>query len=395
LSQPRAPRGVGLYLHVPFCSRKCPYCDFNTYAGLDDLHEAFVLALCSEIERRAPLIEGRKVETVFLGGGTPTALSPAQLSRILATVFRCLDVAGDAEVTSEANPGSADAARFDALRAAGVNRLSIGAQSFDPSELEFLGRIHDADATEAAVAGARSAGFENLSLDLIFGLPEQSPERWNNSLERAVALSPEHLSLYSLIVERGTPLWQWVDEGRVPPPDDDAAAGMYEAARDRLAAAGFTQYEVSNWALSEAQASRHNLVYWRNGDWLACGPGAHGQLRRMEAGSLVLRRYANVRPVPGYIRRVQEGALPTDSDELIEQRVAMGESMMLGLRLIDEGVPHARFRARHGADPRTIFAAPLEELEQWGLLRVDDKRSVLTERGLMLGNRVFEHFIAD
>ena len=387
------PAQVGLYLHMPFCARKCPYCDFNTYAGLDDLHDAFVDALCLEIERRAPLAAGRPVDSVFLGGGTPTVLSGRQLRRVLRTVARHHVLGPKAEITSEANPGTTDRERFEALREAGVNRLSLGAQSFDATELEFLGRIHDEDEVGRAVGAARAAGFGNLSLDLIFGLPQQTLATWERSLEAALSLEPEHLSLYSLIVEPGTPLWKWVDEGRVGAPDDDAAAVMYEHARARLARASWAHYEVSNWSRSPAGAGRHNLRYWRNGDWIACGPGAHGQVRALREGKLELRRYANVRPVPEYIRRVRQGESLCESDELVPARTAMGETMMLGLRLIDEGVPHEHFASRHGLDPRETFARELAELSDWALLTVDEQRSVLTDRGLLLGNQVFERFV--
>lgn len=399
-------RTVGLYLHIPFCLRKCPYCDFNTYAGLDALHDATVDALCLELARRAPELEGRTVSTIFLGGGTPTLLNAAQLERLLESLHRCLNVAADAEITSEANPGAMDRDKFRVLRALGVNRLSLGVQSFDEAELAFLGRIHDVDDVYRAVEAARAAGFDNLSLDFIFGLPGQQPASFARTLSAAIALQTEHLSLYSLIVEENTPLHHWVESGRVLPPDDDLAADLYELAMESLEGAGYAHYEVSNWARRgrhesaddylPARASRHNLLYWFNGEYLGIGPGAHSHLRLQAAdGSRRSRRWGNRKPVPGYIKRLQRGEGVEEFAELPDAATSMAETMMVGLRLVRHGVPHAHFVALHGADPRTIFAEPVADLQRLGLLAVDEERLRLTPRGLLLGNRVFARFLPD
>ena len=230
------PTPVGLYIHIPFCEHKCPYCDFNTYAGLTDLFGSTVDALVREMEQQHGLLDGRTVQTVFLGGGTPTILSGAELDRLFEGIDANFTIAADAEITSEANPGVVDRAKFAALRALGVNRLSMGVQSFQPDELSFLGRIHDVADVYRAVESARSVGFDNLNLDFIFGLPHQSPSGWRDTLQRATELEPEHLSLYSLIVEPETPLYHWVETGRVDQPDDDEAAALYEEAMAGLAA---------------------------------------------------------------------------------------------------------------------------------------------------------------
>jgi len=400
---------LGLYIHVPFCERKCPYCDFNTYAELGEMFQAYVDALGDEIERWSELLAGRAVSTVFLGGGTPTVLSTAQLDQVLATVRRCVAIAADAEITSEANPGTVDRAKFAGLRALGVNRLSMGVQSFQPSELAFLGRIHDVADVYAAFDAARSAGFDNINLDFMFGLPDQSPEAWDATLDAALALAPEHLSLYSLIVEPNTPLYQWVQAGQVAAPDDDAAADLYARARERLGEAGYAQYEVSNWARDgvaevrtgtvPAAACRHNLIYWRNQEYLGVGPGAHSHLRGWSFGRSVDagadRRWANIRPVPGYIRRVRAGKPIEAFHEDLDGPTAMGETMMLGLRLVGEGVPFEHFAALHRADLRAVYAGELAELADWGLIEVGDDRVRLTERGLMVGNQVFARFVPD
>lgn len=396
----RVPRGVSLYLHIPFCARKCPYCDFNTYAGLESRYADTVAALCAEIERRGTEAEGRTVETVFIGGGTPTVLSEDDLSRLLGTIRAAFTLAPHAEITCEANPGSADRSKFAALRSLGVNRISIGVQSFQPEELRFLGRVHDVDDAGRAYDAARDAGFDNVSLDLMFGLPDQKLTAWRSTLETAIALAPDHISLYSLIVEPGTPLATWVASGTVGAPDDDEAAAHYEIAIERMAAAGYRHYEVSNWARGSEPGggleSAHNLVYWRNGDWIGIGPGAHGHIRSATpAGDdYAERRYGNLRPVDAYVGRVRDALRLADVDESIDPATARGESMMLGLRLVTEGVDRARFRSRHGMDPTECFGAELDELSGWGLLEVEPERIRLTERGLFVGDQVFLRFIA-
>ncbi|RME57127.1 MAG: radical SAM family heme chaperone HemW, partial [Caldilineae bacterium] len=274
-NQPQRPGPLGLYIHIPFCIQKCPYCDFNTYAKLEHLHQAFVDALCREMAQWAERLPTRRIATVFVGGGTPTVLSPGQLIQILDTVRELFRLEPGHEITCEANPGAVDREKFAVLRSLGVNRLSMGVQSFQPEELAFLGRAHSVEDVYAAYTAARAAGFDNINLDFIFGLPEQPPENWAATLEEALALAPEHLSLYSLIVEPNTPLHHWVEGGRVPSPDEDEAAAHYEWAMERLGRAGYVHYEVSNWARDEIgqgrtphRACRHNLIYWRNGAYL-------------------------------------------------------------------------------------------------------------------------------
>ena len=252
--------------------------------------------------------------SVFVGGGTPTVLSHAQLSRLFETLHRVFRLAEECEITVEANPGTVDRDKFRRLRELGVNRLSIGVQSFQPDELSFLGRIHDVGDVYAAYEAARGAGFENVNLDFMFGLPHQEAAAWEDTLSKATALEPEHLSLYSLIVEPETPLFRWVEDGRVDEPDDDWAGDLYERAMERLGAAGYVQYEVSNWAKpladeklpaheTPARACRHNLLYWRNGEWLGFGPGAHSHVRHRDAmGRAISRRWSDVKPVPDYVR---------------------------------------------------------------------------------------------
>ena len=395
----------GLYVHIPFCEKKCAYCDFNTYAGLQARFDETVEALCREMAHWRPVLAERMITSVFVGGGTPTVLNEAQLTQLWGAIQANFELAPGCEVTCEANPGTVDRAKFRLLRELGVNRLSLGVQSFQPDELAYLSRIHSVEDVLAAFAAARSAGFTNINLDFIFGLPEQSLTTWEATLSQALALTPEHFSLYSLIVEPNTPLHHWVESGQSPAPDDDVAAELYLYAMTRLAAAGYRHYEVSNWANTAADqpqrgetdnTCRHNLGYWRNQEYVGIGPGAHSHLRTMrEDGTVVGRRWANRKPVPSYVRRIHAGESVEEFSEWIDAAVAMGESMMLGLRLVDEGVAFADFQARHGCELRTVFARQLAQLTQAGLLHVDEQRVWLTEQGLLWGNQVFAAFLPD
>jgi len=396
---------VALYIHVPFCAARCPYCDFNTCAGLEALFEPYAAALVAEIRRAGAALNRPSARTIFIGGGTPTALPPALLARVLAACRGAFEVATDAEITGEANPGTVDQARFAALREMEVNRLSMGVQSFDDGELRWLGRIHTAEEAVTAFAAARAAGFDNINLDFIFGLPNQDPATWDRTLAQAIDLGPEHLSLYSLTVEDGTPLADQVRRGFIPKPDDDLAADLYLAACETLAAAGYVQYEISNWArgisesanqrISESQIRnsqsairnqcRHNLVYWRRELYLGFGAGAHSF-----AGK---RRWWNVRSVPAYIQRIGGGKSPEAGRETIERRLAMGETLMLGLRLVTEGVPDARFEARFGVGLDAAFGPQIRRLVAQGLLERLPDRVRLTPTARLLGNRVFAEFL--
>jgi oxygen-independent coproporphyrinogen III oxidase len=407
---------MGLYIHIPFCERKCPYCDFNTYAGLETHFQELVNALADEMSRWREPLHKRPLSTIFIGGGTPTVLEEAQLAQLMAAIDANFDLIPGCEITCEANPGTVDQAKFAALRRLGVNRLSMGVQSFQPQELSFLGRIHDVADVHRAFAAARAAGFANINLDFIFGLPHQAIDDWENTLDQALQLGPEHLSLYSLIIEPDTPLHHWVQLGKIDAPDDDLAADLYELAIAKLATAGYVQYEVSNWARADndpsgdvlqddtetpTYACRHNLVYWRNDDYLGVGPGAHSHLhgaaRTSPApqGALCEQRWANRKPVPGYIKRMRAGVPVEEFREEIDPRLAMGETMMLGLRLLREGVSRSRFAARHGQAVDAVFGVELRQLAERGLLMWDDNRIRLTPAGLLLGNRVFAEFLPD
>ena len=390
---------TSLYIHIPFCQHRCAYCDFNTYAGLEARIPAYVDALCREIAwMGASSGEKLPVHTVFFGGGTPTLLSPDQAERILNACREHFSLMPDAEISMEANPGTVSLESLRRLRAAGVNRLSYGMQSAHPDDLRLLERIHDTYDVIRAVTWARQAGFDNLSLDLIFGLPFQSLERWKQTLETALGLHPEHLSLYALTVEHGTPFQTWARRGLVPLPDDDLAADMYDFATDRLAQAGFRQYEISNWARERGGrilTCQHNLQYWRNQPYLGLGAGAHGYL----AG----HRTINVAAIPAYIERCRVmpvgAAFPvgpaTIQAQPIDRWTEIQETMMTGLRLTTEGVPAAAFDARFGISLERVFGGDIDRLIQQGLLEwASAPRALrLTQRGRLLGNAVFRQFV--
>jgi len=392
---------LSLYLHIPFCSLKCRYCDFNSYAGLEELVEPYVGALIAEMGLWSGFARGRPVPTVFFGGGTPSLLPIEEVERVMAALRERFALAPEAEVTLEANPGTVDLAYLRALLAAGVNRISFGVQSFFDDELKALDRIHTAAEAEEAYRWAREAGFQRVNLDLIYGLPQQPLARWQASLERAIALAPDHMSLYALTVEEGTKLAYDVEHGSVPEPDGDAQAEMYEWSQERMAAAGYRQYEISNWALP-GQECRHNLVYWRNGDWLGLGAGAHSHLGG--------RRFADVYSPKRYVQLVGETAQTppagTDAAALVKgmrqvtyveeprPEIARADTLIMGLRL-NEGVSLSEFRRRFGEQADEGYAATFEEFVSLGLLERADGRVRLTPRGRLLANELFTRLLPD
>jgi oxygen-independent coproporphyrinogen-3 oxidase len=401
-----------LYFHIPFCTHRCAYCDFNTYAGQERLIPAYVEAICREVELvgngfRSWQGEGEReegVQTIFFGGGTPSLLSPAQFEQILKTVrdlFNLSDLS-DLETSLEANPGTVTLDSLGGLRRAGFNRISFGVQSFHPNELRQLERIHDPFDVFNAVRWARQAGFENLNLDLIYGLPEQTLASWQANVRQAVELAPEHLSLYALTIEQGTLYGRWAGHGLLPLPDPDLEADMYEWVSEYLEGQGYEQYEISNWSKPGFQC-RHNLQYWRNLPYLGFGAGAHGCANA--------RRVSDVLHIKTYLERLVPGisqpalAFPlspaTVSQIPVTLFVEMQETMMLGLRLTQEGVSAEAFHQRFGQDLMTVFGKEINELIGLGLLeqvpsptgRWAGVRLRITRRGRLIGNQVFMRFV--
>jgi oxygen-independent coproporphyrinogen III oxidase len=394
---------TSVYLHIPFCRHRCAYCDFNTYAGQESKIPAYVLALCDEIIQVTGKIQEKlPVHTIFFGGGTPSLLSVEQVTQILDTLKQVFEFTSDIEISLEANPGTTSKEYLSALRSIGINRLSMGMQSAQPEELKLIQREHDFPDVIRSVEWARLAGFENINLDLLFAIPGQSLDSWRFSLERALELNIEHLSLYSLTVEEGTPLAQWVNRGLLKQTDDDLAADMMEIASERLRIANFEQYEISNWALNNDNGKnyqcRHNLQYWRNQPYFGFGAGAHGCIEGY--------RIANARGIREYIRIVEdekENKKPfpfspstVDISEL-NQTISMQETMMVGLRLTQEGVSRDRFLQTFNLDMVEVFGKAIEKLTSQGLLEWNNSTHNLrlTPRGRYLGNRVFLEFVGD
>ena len=406
-------RPEGLYVHIPFCATKCPYCDFNTYAGIEAMMSPYLAALRSEIELWGEVLDGPRLETVFFGGGTPSYLPPGSLDVLLDAIRGSFGLANDAEVTAEANPDDLDEGKLVSMLEAGVNRLSIGVQSLDDGLLRVLGRRHSASEAIDAFRAARSAGFDNVSIDLMYGLPDQTLAQWGTTLDSALDLRPSHISMYCLTLEGGTPMERDAAAGRIPIPDSDLAADMYLAAEVKTAGAGLRHYEISNWAIP-GRESRHNLVYWRNRPFLGVGPGAHSYLDG--------HRFHNIRSPREYIRKLAPGEdlipppsfprrrepIPMELDprsearlfdaipvietvEPVDRRLEMAETMMMGLRL-DTGVDAAQFAARFGEPPAYVYGEVIDELADDGLLETAGGSFVLTPRGRLLGNEVFSRF---
>ncbi|MEW5986311.1 MAG: radical SAM family heme chaperone HemW [Chloroflexota bacterium] len=383
---------MSLYLHIPFCRHRCSYCDFNTYTTLGALQDEYTAALCQEI-RQVAGDERRPAHTVFFGGGTPSLLSIANLRQILWCLNENFDLATNTEITLEANPGTVDSAYLAALRDLGVNRLSFGAQSAVASELALLEREHDFAAVVEAVAMSRAAGFDNLNLDFIYGVPGQTLDSWRYSLETALALQMEHLSLYCLTIEPGTPMQRWLRDGRISLPDPDLAADQYELACALLGSqAAYTHYEISNWARPGRQCE-HNLTYWRNREYLGLGAGAHGHA----AGY----RYQVVRQPRVYIRRLQNGvtgqypwSAAVAEKHAVDQGEAMSDTVITQLRLLQEGLDLAAFSGRFGQTLHDAYGPTVSQLVEWGLLHEKEGWLLLTRRGYFLSNQVFYRFMS-
>lgn len=427
------PTNHALYFHIPFCVHRCAYCDFNTYAGQDALIPAYVDALVREIE-----LVGQSAavtaSTIFFGGGTPSLLTVAQFDTIFTAIRASFNLVPDAEISLEANPGTLTPDYVQGLHDVGFNRISIGVQSAHPEELRMLERIHSYEDVVSAALSARKAGFNNLSFDLIYALPEQTLERWQATVKLIVGLHPEHLSLYALTLEHSTPFGRWAAQGLLPLPDPDLAAEMYEWASDFLESEGYANYEISNWAKMPASFAsggvpaaedgdgsdylaksppsskgfspyqcQHNLQYWRNLPYLGFGAGAHGYADGM--------RYSNVLRIQTYIDRLRKSDVKVNfplspavlSRHVVPAQEAMQEHMMMGLRLTHEGVDRQIFEERFGVDLSDVFANEIDELMKYELLewgkiktsKVSETFEVLrlTKKARLLGNQVFSRFV--
>lgn len=367
--------GLGIYVHIPFCLHRCNYCDFNTYEGLEDLHDPYVEALVADVVRHAG--DERPVTSIFFGGGTPTLLAPEQLGRVLGALKERFTFAPGAEITVEANPETVDAFVFERLLRAGFNRVSIGVQSLARGVLEKLGRTHSAGVAIEAIRAARRAGVDDVNADLIYGSPWETDEQWRATLEGIVSEQTTHVSAYALTIEEGTPLATLVATGRASQVDPDVQAERHAVAEEMLGAAGMTRYEISNWA-RPGYASAHNVLYWSAGDYLGFGAGAHGHLGGRRSWTLKLPR--------DFIAAVDSGRSVEAGHELLRGRDGAAEALVLGLRLAS-GVERESFRERFGSDYLDAIETDLEGLVSLGLVEAGaDIR--LTPRGTYVASEV-------
>ncbi len=392
---------MGLYVHVPFCKTKCPYCDFNTYQGIENLIEPFLPAITSEITCWGDALAHPPVKSVFFGGGTPSYLPQGDIERILVAIQSSFQVDPAAEISIEANPGDLDEAACAGILNQGVNRLSIGVQSLDNDLLNLLGRRHQASEAVEAFQSARQAGFDNVNLDLMYGLPNQSMEQWQKTLSSLIELTPEHISLYALTIEEGTPMHRWAAEGKIPEPDSDLAADMYQHAREVLAEAGYHHYEISNWSLPD-RACEHNLVYWENGPYLGVGPGAHSRLGDYRFWTVLSPRDYNtkaatwadsgVQPLADLVETALQGIPTLGGWEHLSLETTCSETMFLGLRLLD-GLNLSEASAIAGTDLAKKFQTPIQECLNLGLLEQDGDCLKLTKQTYLVANQAFTRFL--
>ncbi len=366
--------GAGIYVHVPFCLTRCGYCDFNAYAGMDHLQPRYLSALHSEAALTAMSWSDDEIVSVFLGGGTPTTMPTDDLAGLLTRLRSLFDVTDDAEITTEANPDTVDRDSLAALRAAGFDRLSMGAQSFDLRVLDALERVHSPDSVRRAFGDARAAGYENVNLDLIYGADGESLESWDATLRETVALAPEHVSAYALTIEPATALGRDVAAGATPAPDPDLQADMFSLACEVLGAAGYRHYEISNWA-KPGDECRHNLGYWERRPYLGLGAGAHSYRED--------HRWWNLRPPEGYMEAVEAGRVPIGGEEHLEPSDTYLEEVFLRLRIL-EGIPSS-----------WVDDGVADPFLDGGLLTDEDGRLVPTERGMLLLNELVLALAAD
>lgn len=370
---------ISLYIHIPLCVKKCAYCDFASFSGRMAQRERYVQAVCREIRAQAAFFGRRGVQTVFLGGGTPTLLTGAQVQNILDTARECFALLPDAEITMEGNPGTLTMEKLHAYRKAGVNRLSLGVQSMDDGLLASIGRIHTSAQAEQAVCMAREAGFENLSLDLMYGLPGQSAAQWRETLEKAIVLTPDHLSCYSLILEEGTRLYDDVKAGKaVPLPNEDTMEEMDTLTAGMTRGAGYAQYEVSNYAKPGRQC-RHNIVYWECLPYLGVGLNAHSDMDG--------RRFYNPADWEAYLHMAETDKTTREAEGENRREDRMFERMMMGLRM-NRGVEAVRFERDFGAAPQHVWPKTIEEMTRRKLMVCNKERICLTARGMQVMNGV-------
>lgn len=376
---------AGIYIHIPFCATRCHYCNFATGGYESELARRYTAALREEIARadasNSPMM--RRVDTIYFGGGTPTTLSVEQISSLIETCRLKFDVPSDSEITAEANPGSISQNYLEELRSAGLNRLSFGVQSFDDDELRMIGRTHSAEEAREAVRMARAAGFANVSIDLIAGLPEQKMETWRRNLEEAFALAPDHLSVYLLELYKDAPLLHRINRGELRAVDDELTVEMYFALMDEAERRGFERYEISNWARPGFE-SRHNLKYWTGAPYWAFGISAAGYDGRA--------RWSNTRSIHEYLDKVESSQAPVAERTELDDEDRQSENLFLRLRL-KEGVDLDEHLRRFGVNALERYRDEIERLREAGLVELGENRLKISRAGTVLANEVFAAFV--
>ncbi|MEA5084540.1 MAG: radical SAM family heme chaperone HemW [Lachnospiraceae bacterium] len=374
---------LSIYIHIPFCKKKCLYCDFPSFSGCENIYEDYVNSLVSELGDNASEYTEYEIATIFIGGGTPTVLPPKQLGRILDMVLSKYNVRNDAEITIEANPGTVNAQIFKELKSMYVNRLSFGVQAWQNSLLTSLGRIHDNETFVRNFNEARDVGFKNISCDLMFSLPNQILSDWEETLEKIMRLNPEHISAYSLIIEDGTPFKEMYEKGMFKATDDVLDREMYYLAKEMLKDKGYNQYEISNFA-KQGFESRHNIVYWNTKEYLGFGLGAHSYIHG--------ERFHNTYAMSDYINSKGNRVKLRENIEILSKEEKMEEFMFMGLRMT-EGISISEFKKRFNSNVEDVFKDSVDYLIDQKLLYKKDDMLALTDKGIDLSNFVFEKFI--
>jgi oxygen-independent coproporphyrinogen-3 oxidase len=375
---------LGLYLHFPFCISKCPYCDFNSYQLKEENQiSSYISAFYQEITTYSKKLKKNNIKTIYLGGGTPTILSGVQIYNILEFCKSKFTIDKDAEITIEANPGTLDGEKLKLLIESGINRLSLGAQSFNNLFLKKLGRIHNTQDIIDSYYLAREKGFNNINIDIMFALPGQTKENLQVTLKKAISLKPDHLSLYNLTIKPGTEYYKKYKKGKLKLPTEDEEYDMYNWAINFLEESDFEHYEISNFA-RPYKKSMHNLIYWQNKPYLGIGAGAYSFIKGY--------RYMNYENPARYIKEIMSDKLPVDNGEKLSLRKRMIETIILGLRTKD-GVGYKKFKTRFGVNLNDIFSKQVNKLVNLGLLQKDNYRIKLTKKGIFLANTVFREFV--
>ncbi|MCI1930701.1 MAG: radical SAM family heme chaperone HemW [Clostridia bacterium] len=374
---------LSIYIHIPFCVKKCLYCDFPSFAGCENIYDDYVSALCSEISDNASVFSDCEIKTIFIGGGTPTVLSCKNIGKIMDSIIEKYNVSNDAEITSEANPETVDFKKLSEMRSMYINRLSMGVQAWQDRLLKKLGRIHTRETFVANFNEARRAGFKNINCDLMFSLPSQTMDDWEETLENVLKLKPEHISAYSLIIEDGTPFKKMFDEGCLNPIDDDIDRKMYYLCKEMLSDKGYKQYEISNFAKPGFEC-RHNCVYWQTQEYVGFGLAAHSYFNG--------KRFHNTLDMKKYIEAKGSFNKLHEDIEILSEKEKIEEFMFMGLRM-NRGIEKEEFKNRFNFEIDDIYKNELCKLKEEKLINENNGRIFLTEYGMDVSNYVFEEFI--